>query len=104
MAVTPNDVTMQRYLGLLAARRGDRAEAMRISEHVAEITDRYEFGRDAYIQAVIAAQLGDLDRAMVLLRESYAKGRMFGIFMHRDTDLEPLRERRDYEVLVRPKG
>ena len=103
-AAAQRDVTVQRYLGLLAARRGDREEALRISDQLAGMADPYEFGREEYVQASIAAQLGDLDRAMVLLREAYARGRMFGIYLHRDMDLEPLRDYPPFQEFIKPKG
>ncbi|MDH3458379.1 MAG: hypothetical protein OER90_16170, partial [Gemmatimonadota bacterium] len=103
-AAAPRDVTVQGYLGLLAARRGDREEALRISDQLAGMADPYEFGREEYVQASIAAQLGDLDRAMVLLREAYARGRMFGIYLHGDMDLEPLRDYPPFQEFIKPKG
>jgi len=60
---------VQGYLGLLAARHGDREEALRISERLDGMADPYDFGREEYLQACIAAQLSDLDRAMTLLRD-----------------------------------
>jgi DNA-binding SARP family transcriptional activator/tetratricopeptide (TPR) repeat protein len=103
-SAAPGDVTIQGYLGLLAARRGDREEALRISGQLQGMADPYDFGRDIYLQACIAAQLGDLDRAMVLLREAYARGRPFGILLHRDLDLEPLRDYPPFQEFIKPKG
>jgi serine/threonine protein kinase/DNA-binding SARP family transcriptional activator/tetratricopeptide (TPR) repeat protein len=100
----PGDVTVQGYLGFLAARSGDQDEAMRISNQLAGMANPYDFGRDIYLQACIAAQLGDLDRAMVLLREAYARGRSFGITLHRDMDLEPLRDYPPFQEFIEPKG
>jgi len=100
----PWDVTVQGYLGLLAARRGEREEALRISNQLEGTAGPYEFGRDIYWQACIAAQLGDLDRAMVLLREAYARGRPFGVMLHRDMNLEPLRDYRPFQEFIEPKG
>ena len=68
------------------------------------ITSPYEFGLDLYLQATIAAQLGDLDRAMVLLREAHARGRPFGVLLHCDMDLEPLRDYPPFQEFSRPKG
>ena len=103
-AVAPRDVTVRGFLGLLAARRGDREEALRISEQLDGMADPYDFGREEYLQACIAAQLGDLDRAMVLLREAYARGRPFAIFLHRDMDLEPLRDHPPFQEFLAPQG
>ena len=103
-AEVPGDVTTQGYLGVLAARRGDRDEALRISNQLAGTASPYDFGHDIYWQACIAAQLGELDRAMVLLREAYARGRPFGILLHRDMNLEPLRDYPQFQEFIEPKG
>jgi tetratricopeptide (TPR) repeat protein len=102
-AEAPRDVLVHGYLGLLAARRGDREEALRISDRLEGLADPYDHGRDRYVQATIAAQLGDLDRAMVLLRDAYARGRPFGIFLHSDMDLEPLRAFPPFREFIEPK-
>jgi serine/threonine protein kinase/DNA-binding SARP family transcriptional activator/tetratricopeptide (TPR) repeat protein len=103
-AEAPQDVTVQGFLGVLAARRGDREEALRIGDRLERITDPYDIGRDTYLQATIAAQLGDLDRAMVLLREAYARGRPHSVFLHREMDLEPLRDSAPFQEFIKPKG
>jgi tetratricopeptide (TPR) repeat protein len=103
-AVTPHDVNFQGYLGVLAARRGDREEALRISDRLEGMADRYEFGRDLYWQACIAAQLGERERAMVLLREAHARGRPFLVLLHADMDLEPLHDYPPFQDFIRPKG
>jgi len=103
-AEAPEDVMLQGYLGVLAARRGDRDEAIRIGTQLERITGQYEFGLDSYLQATIAAQLGDLDRAMVLLREAHARGRPFTVFLHCDMDLEPLHDYPPFQEFLRPKG
>ncbi len=100
----PRGVNIQGYLGTLAARRGDRTDALRISDHLVGMADPYDFGRELYWQACIAAQLGELERAMVLLRESYARGRAFSLSLHVDSDLEPLRDYAPYQEFIKPKG
>ena len=100
----PNDVNFQGYLGVLAARRGDIEEAERISQGLVGLANPYDFGRETYWQACIASQSGELDRAMVLLRESYARGRVFTVRLHADMDLEPLRDYLPYQEFMRPKG
>ena len=89
---------------MLAARLGDRAEALRISVGLTGLNDTYDFGRDVYWQACIAALLGEREQAMVLLRESFARGRSFTDQLHRDMDLEPLPGYPPFEEFLRPKG
>jgi serine/threonine protein kinase len=103
-AEAPEDVMLQGYLGVLAARQGDREEALRIGSQLERITGPYEFGLDIYLRATIAAQLGDLDRAMLLLREAHARGRPFSVFLHREMDLEPLRDYPPFQEFIEPKG
>ena len=102
-SIAPRDINFQGFLGVLAARRGDRDEALRISTRLEGMADPYDFGRDVYWQACVAAQLGELDRAMVLLREAYARGRIFNVFLHRDFDLEPLHGYPAFEEFLAPK-
>ena len=92
------------FLGVLAARRGDREEALRRSERVAELGSPYEYGRGIYWQACIAAQLGDHERGISLLLEAYSQGRAMDVGLHSDMDLEPLHDDPRYQELVRPKG
>jgi hypothetical protein len=41
---------------------------------------------------------------MELLRDAYARGRAFTIFLHRDMDLEPLRDYPPFQEFIAPKG
>ncbi len=60
-------------LGLIAARRGDREEALRIIERM-ENWDKPHYGSSPFWQAVISANLGQKDRAVSLLLEAYRQG------------------------------
>jgi hypothetical protein len=53
-------------------------------------------------RARLAAQLGDRDSAISLLRRSLAEGNPFGIGIHRDIDLEPLRDVPSFQELIAP--
>ena len=57
-----------------------------------------------YTRARIAALLGKPDEAMRLLQNTLSGGMPYVIDLHRDMDLESLRERVDYQELMRPKG
>ncbi|MCK5447100.1 MAG: hypothetical protein KAJ43_03110 [Gemmatimonadetes bacterium] len=92
------------FLAVLAARQGNRSEALRLAGRVAEVADPYDRGRGVYWQACIAAQLGQVERAISLLLESYSQGRAMGIGLHSDFDLEALRDDPRYQELLRPKG
>jgi len=100
----PEDLSCKRYLGVLAALRGDRVEARRISEELRRIDRPYLFGEATYCRACIAAQLGEKGRAVELLRESFAQGKRYDLYLHRDIDLEPLHGYPPFEELIRPKS
>jgi tetratricopeptide (TPR) repeat protein len=104
VAERPDDVNYQGALGVLAARRGDREEAERRSDSLVGLADPYDHGREQYWQACIAAQSGDIERALILLRESYARGRPFNVGLHIDPWLEPLHDQPLFQQLLAPKG
>ncbi|MFZ5788146.1 MAG: TPR end-of-group domain-containing protein [Acidobacteriota bacterium] len=91
-------------LGTLAARRGDRVEALRISDALARIEAPFLFGRPAFGRACIAALLGERQRAVDHLRESIAQGNSYDASLHCDMDLESLRDYPPFVELLRPKG
>jgi DNA-binding winged helix-turn-helix (wHTH) protein/tetratricopeptide (TPR) repeat protein len=99
----PEDLSAKRYLGVLAALRGDRVEAQRISEELRRVERPYLYGEPRYCRACIAAELGERDRAVALLRESFAQGKRFDLYLHRDPDLEPLRGYPPFEELIKAK-
>jgi serine/threonine protein kinase/tetratricopeptide (TPR) repeat protein len=100
----PDNVDYQGYLGALAVRRGDGAEAMKISEELAKIDRRFLFGDHTYWRACIAALLGEKERAVALLKESFSQGRRYGVYLHRDINLEPLWDYPPFMEILRPKG
>jgi tetratricopeptide (TPR) repeat protein len=103
-AETPGNVDHLGYLGTLAARMGDDAEALTILDALQSI-DRPESRVQATVwRARIAALLGDKDRAVTLLREAIAQGAKIGVRMHRDVNFEPLWDYPPYQELMRPKG
>jgi DNA-binding SARP family transcriptional activator/TolB-like protein len=100
----PANIDYQGYLGTLAARRGDHEAARRISDGLSQLADPYNHGRHTYWQACIAAQLGETERAMMLLRDAFSQGRRFDLWLHRDMDLEPLHDYAPFREFLKPKG
>ena len=113
----PTDVNYQGYLGALAARRSDRAEALRISAWLEQLAQPYLFGINTLWQARIAALLGESERAMVLLQTAIGQGAaVYGTsqfiwisrtdlaWLHRDVDFESLHDHTPFQNLLRPKG
>lgn len=99
----PKNVDYQGYLAVLAARQGRRSDAATAAERLARVNEPYLFGRVTLWRARLAAQLGDRDTAMLLLRRSLAEGIPFGIGFHRDIDLEPLRDVPSFQEFLTPR-
>ncbi len=100
----PHDLDVRGYLGAVAARLDDRAAALAISDSLSGMAAPPNFGGDLYRQARIASVLGDRERAIGLLRAAVAAGFAYGIWVHRDVDLEPLRGDPAFEEFLRPKA
>ena len=71
---------------------------------LAERDDPYHFGENTYHRARIRARLGDVDRAMDLLRRAHSEGQWLGYGPRVDPDLSPLHENPAYQELMQPKG
>jgi tetratricopeptide (TPR) repeat protein len=91
-------------IGTLAARQGNRAEAERISARLEALERPYLFGEHTYWRARIAAQLGERDQALTLLRAAYAQGFKWWLPLHSEPDFESLRDHPLFRELMRPKG
>ena len=100
----PDDVKYRGSLGVLAASRGDRPAAQRISEELRIIERPRLFGRTTYQRARIAAALGERDEAAQLLGQALTEGLPFNLYIHRDTAFETVRDYPPFREVVRPKG
>ena len=90
--------------GIIAARQGDRTKAMEVSEWLKNLKLPYLFGANTHQRACIAAILGDKERAVALLKESFLQGREFGTGVHKDFDLESLWDYPPFIEFLKPKG
>ena len=100
----PGDVDDLGTLATLAVRLRRPAEARRIEAELAAVNRPYLHGDHTYWRARIAAQLGEKERAVALLREAFSQGYGFPISIHRDMDLEPLWDYPPFQELLKPKG
>jgi tetratricopeptide (TPR) repeat protein len=109
----PRNIFYKGSLGSLAARRGDRAEAMRIAEELRPIETPFPNGNNTYLSARILSLLGERERAFMLLREAVAQGYGgndepdlygYGFIYRHSMDLESLRGYPPFEELIKPKG
>jgi DNA-binding SARP family transcriptional activator/TolB-like protein len=89
-------------LGRLAAWRGDRDEARRLSDELAQ-ADVPPWDRSAVAvwRAEIAAILGERDEAVALLHESSKHG--YDLRFHASPDFASLRDYLPYQEFMRPK-
>jgi tetratricopeptide (TPR) repeat protein/predicted Ser/Thr protein kinase len=110
---TASDFDYLGFLGVIAARQGHSADALRLSERLAAITRPHLFGYPTLWRARIAALMGDPERAVGLLRQAISQGVLPGdlaqglgypMLLHRDIDLESMRDYPPFQELLRPKG
>jgi serine/threonine-protein kinase len=101
----PGDVNAAGLLGVLAARRGDRAGAQRRLAQLAALSPSGGERRGVLSwRAGILVALGDSVGAMALLRDDVARGAVPAAVLHRDPVLEPLWGSPAFRELIRPKG
>ncbi len=86
-------------LGVIAGMQGDRQRA---SEIYQDLGAQPQPGGKVW-QAMIAASLGEIDEATVLLREAVGKG-IPVVVIHRLIPLRVLRDHPPFQELIRPKG
>jgi len=109
---TASDFDYLGLLGAVAARQGDRDEALRIAKRLEAIErPNLLFGHPTLWRGKIAALLEDHERAVALLRDAISQGLMpldlaYGLgyttWLHRDTDFEKLRDYPPFQNLMRP--
>jgi serine/threonine-protein kinase len=110
---TASDFDYLGFLGTVAAREGNRAEAGRISEELGAVARPYLFGQTTLWRARIAALLGDRKGAVGLLQEAISQGLIpldlvqglgYSMLLHREIDFESLRDYLPFQDLLRAKG
>jgi serine/threonine protein kinase/tetratricopeptide (TPR) repeat protein len=100
----PENIAYPGRIGLLAARKGERDKAFGISKELESIDRPYLFGEHTYMRARIASLLGEKEQAVVLLRDAFAQGLLYGAYLHNEMDFEPLRNYKPFQELLKPKG
>src|SRR6266550_65465 len=81
-ASDPHNLQDAGFVGEAAAAMGDRLGAMRIGGVLAAWPWPYRLGLETEGRARIAAALGDRERAVSLLREAFAQGRVYTVYTH----------------------
>jgi len=108
--VTPADsglaVAWAGDLGVVAALRGRRDEALRISDELGRLDRPFMLGRHTYQRVRIAAQLGEKDQAVDLMRAAIAQGCYTSTdlhWLHLEPSLEAVRGYPPFAELVKPR-
>jgi tetratricopeptide (TPR) repeat protein len=101
---SPKELWATGYRGILAARAGDRRVAEAVDRQLAGLDAARSAGEPTYLRACIAAQLGERDRAVELLRGTVARGFAFVNYLHTYTFLEPLHGYPPFEELIKPQA
>jgi tetratricopeptide (TPR) repeat protein len=92
------------YLGAIAVRLGDLAEADRIEALLASTRGPYLFGSTHYWRAALAALRGDGVAAARLLRRALAGGLPHEPFIHVDPHFAPVRGVPEFAAVLEPRG
>jgi Protein kinase domain len=100
---SPDRVTIQGFLGVLAARQERRADALGFERTLQAMSPRYLYGRHTMWRARIHAVLGERDAAVGLVQEAFAQGYPRGGVMHLFPSLQSLRDYPPYRELLTPK-
>ena len=100
----PEDIDHLGYLGALAARLGDREEALLSSDRLKAVERPFLFGAPSYWRACIASILGEREQAVSLLRDAFAQGYPYGVSVLSDMNLERLRGYGPFKELIEPKA
>ncbi|NIR10741.1 MAG: hypothetical protein GTN82_35420 [Candidatus Aminicenantes bacterium] len=99
----PDNIEYKGNLGVLAARKGNQKEARQVLEQLKNMNRPYLFGRHTYWCARIASLLDEKQRAVELLKESFAQGMIYRIDLHREIDFEPIKDFPPFKELIQPK-
>ena len=99
----PDEIDYLGFLGVSAARKGDKEEALRISSLLENIDRPYIFGSHTFWRVRISSLLGEKENAVRLLREALAQGVSYTA-LHPRMDFEPLQDYPPFKELIKPKG
>ena len=97
----PDNPEILAELGLVYARQGNKAVALKTIDQLKSMQKPYDYGATEYFQGRIYAVLGDLEKATDLLQESISKGMKFKLeTFNNDPDLMGLAEYPAYVQLM----
>jgi serine/threonine-protein kinase len=100
----PSNIDYLGSVGVVAASKGDRAEAVRVDSLLAVLPGPYLYGLNTRWRARIAGALGDGARAVSLLKQSMNEGRQFDFEIHSEKAFERIRTYGPFQDFLKPKG
>lgn len=103
LGASPSDATFLRWYGLVAATRGDTAQARRAMTALAGLNTPYDRGVNALNRAEIAAALGDSAEATRLVRQAMMEG-ITPVSVHLRSTFSLLRSYAPFAAVVKPAG
>jgi len=77
----PENIEYKGRIGLLAARKGERDKALKIFKELESVDRPYLFGGHIYMCARIASLLGEKEQAVLLLRNAFGQGLVYGAYL-----------------------
>jgi hypothetical protein len=99
----PADVATVGFLGIVAARAGDRAQTAASLESLRSLDSPSDFGESLVWQARIHAVSQDPQGAIQALQRAFAKGRDRAMRLHEDAFLSGLRGNPGFDRLLAPR-
>ncbi|MCX5910413.1 MAG: hypothetical protein NTV04_00660, partial [Deltaproteobacteria bacterium] len=100
----PDDIQYYGYLGSIAARKGNREGALRISQELKDNKTPNLLGSPTYWRARIATLLGDNEGAVNLLLDAIKQGLNYQWLYSSPQDFESLQDFPPFQQLMKPKG
>ena len=64
----------------------------------------YQVGMPTRARAMLAAALGERERALNLLRDAFSEGVPYGLWLHSEPAFASLRDYPPFQELLQPKG
>ncbi len=91
-------------LGVARAKQGRHEAARGIATELEKMSTAYAYGTTFLWQAKIAANLGDHEQVVLLLRRAFAEGVSRAAWLHSDPYLKPVRDYEPFRDLLEPVG
>jgi DNA-binding SARP family transcriptional activator/tetratricopeptide (TPR) repeat protein len=99
----PGSAYFDGFVAVAALKAGDSKTVTRIVAELELPEAKYSHANKTWLSK-LAALRGDRARAVALLREAFAEGLRYNVYIHAEPYLEPLHGYAPFEELMRPQG